>query len=142
MLQTSDHTESFTQFHGCLALTFGSHNKLDRISSQATAIEAMASMISEVLQEPKLSKNSQQRQNQIDQQASKINGLEAQNQKLTQLMEPKVLVNTITQAVASSLNISGGNKPQKSNTNGTSSYTGRPPQLAPGVDGSLDPELS
>ena len=51
--------------------------------------------------------------------------------------------------MASSLNISGGNKPQKSNTNGTSGYTGkpylgmpRPLQLTPGADGSLDPELS
>ena len=50
----------------------------------------------------------------------------AQNQKLTQLLEPKFLVDTITQAVASSLNISGGNKPQKSNTNGASSYTDKP----------------
>ena len=48
-LQTSNHMESFTQFHGHLALTFGSHNKLGRISSQATAIETTASTISEVL---------------------------------------------------------------------------------------------
>ena len=71
-LQTSDHTESFTQFHGHLALTFGSCNKLGRISSWTTAIETTASTISDVLQEPKLSKNSQQRQNQIDQQESQI----------------------------------------------------------------------
>ena len=57
-LQTSNHMESFTQFCGCLALTFGSHNKSDKISSQATAIETTASTISEVSQEPKLSKNS------------------------------------------------------------------------------------
>ena len=95
-----------------------------------------------------MSKNSQQRQNKIDQQASKISSLEVQNQKLTQLLEPKFLVNTITQAVASSLNING-NKPQKSDTNGVSGYTRepylgkpRPLQLALGVDGSLDPELS
>ena len=55
----------------------------------------------------------------------------------------------MTQAVASSLNISGGNKPPKSDTNGASGYTckpylgkPRPPHLTPGVDGSLDPELS
>ena len=57
-LQTSDHMESFTQFHGHLALAFGSCNKLGKISSQATAIETTASTISEVLQEPKLLKNS------------------------------------------------------------------------------------
>ena len=112
-------------------------------------IETTASTISEVLQEPKLSENSQQKQNQIDQQVSKISNLETQNQKLTQLPEPKFLVNTITQAVASSLNISRGNKPQKSNTNGVSGYSGksylgkpRPLQPALGVDGSLDPDLS
>ena len=49
VLQTSKHTESFSQFHGHLALTFGSHNKLGKISSQATAIETTASTISEVL---------------------------------------------------------------------------------------------
>ena len=57
-LQTSDHMESFTQFCGHLALTFVSHNRSGKISSQATAIETTASTISEVLQEPKLSKNS------------------------------------------------------------------------------------
>ena len=58
-LQTSDHMETFTQFCGRLALTFCSHCKLGKISSQATAIETTASTISEVLQEePKLSKNS------------------------------------------------------------------------------------
>ena len=74
--------------------------------------------------------------------------MEAQNWKLTQLLEPKFLVDTTTQAVASSLNMSGGNKPQKNVINGTSGYTGkpylgktRPPQLTLGDDGSLDPEL-
>ena len=57
VLQTSDHMESSTQFHGHLAFTFGSHNKSGKISSWATTIEATASTISDVLQEPKLSKN-------------------------------------------------------------------------------------
>ena len=58
------------------------------------------------------------------------------------------MVDTITQAVASSLNISGSNKPQNK-TNGTGSYTSKPylwklspPQLTLGTDGSLNPELS
>ena len=83
--------------------------------------------------------NSQQRQNKIDQQASKISSLEAQNQKLTQLLEPKFLVDTITKAVASNLNINVGNKPQRSDTSG---YTGKPYlgkpsplKLALGIDG-------
>ena len=103
-------------------------------------------MISEVSREPKLSKNSQQRQNRIDQQAAKISSLEAQNQKLAQLLEPKFLVETITKAVASNLNINVGNKPQQGEASG---YTGRPylgkprpSKLALGVNGSLDPELS
>ena len=48
VLQTSDHMESFTQFCGHLALTFGTCNKSGRISSQATVIETTASTISEV----------------------------------------------------------------------------------------------
>ena len=77
-----------------------------------------------------------------------MSSLEAQNRKLTQLFEPKFLVNTITKAAASSLNISEGNKPQ-STSSGRSGYTSkpylgkpRPPQFAPGIDGSLNPELS
>ena len=127
---------------------FGNHNKSGKISFQAAVIETTASVISEESWEPRLSKNSWQRQNRIDQQASKINSLKAQNWTLAQLLEPKFLVNTINQAVASSLNISGGNKPQN-NSNGTSRYTRkpylekpRPPQLALGTDGFLNPELS
>ena len=72
----------------------------------------------------------------------------AQNRMLTQHFEPRFLVNTIIQDLASSLNISGGNKPTNTN-NGMSGYTGksylgrpRTPQPAPGIDGSLNPELS
>ena len=146
VLQTSDPMETFTQFRGQLALTFGSHSRLGKISSRTAAIETTASTISEVLLESKLSKNSQQRQIRIDQQASKISSLEAQNQKQTLLLEPKFLVDTITKAVASNLNINVGNKPQQSEASG---YTGKPylgkprlSKLALGIDGSLDPELS
>ena len=47
VVQTSNHRESFTQFHGHLALTFGSHSNLGKSSSWATAIETTFSMISE-----------------------------------------------------------------------------------------------
>ena len=123
MLQTSNPTETFTQFQGQPALTFGSHSRSGKVSSQTAAIETTASTISEVSRESKLSKNSQQRQNRIDQQAAKISSPETQNQKLAQLLEPKFLVETITKAVASNLNINGGNKPQQGETSG---YTGRP----------------
>ena len=103
--------ESFTQFYGCLVLILGSHSKSGKINSQDSALETTSSMISEESQEPQLSKNSQQLQNKIDQQASRINSLQVQNKKLTQILEPIFLVNTVTQDVASSLNISGGNKP-------------------------------
>ena len=56
VLQTSDHTESFTWFHGHLALTFGSHSKLGKISSWLTAIETTFSVTSEESQESQLSK--------------------------------------------------------------------------------------
>ena len=48
VLQTSDPMETFTQFHGRLALTFGSHSWSGKVSSQAAAIETTASTISEV----------------------------------------------------------------------------------------------
>ena len=77
-----------------------------------------------------------------------ISSPEAQNQKLTQCLEPKFLVNTITLALGSNLNISIGNKPHNT-TNGSSGYSGkpylgkpRPPELNPGIDGPLNPELS
>ena len=88
------------------------------------------------------------RQDRIDKQASKISSLEVQDRKLTQLLEPKFLVNTITHALAHSINISRGNKPQNIN-NGMGVYTGKPSlgkprfsQLALGIDSSLNPELS
>ena len=145
VLQTSDPSETFTQFRGRLALTFGSRSRSGRVSSRTAAIETTASVISEVSREPKLSKNSRQRQHKIDQQAAKISSLETQNQKLAQLLEPKFLVETITKAVASNLNINIDKKSAQSE----SGYTGkpylgkpRPSKLAPGIDGSLDPELS
>ena len=49
VLQTSDPSETFTQFWGCPALTFGNCGRLGKVSSQTAAIETTASMISEVL---------------------------------------------------------------------------------------------
>ena len=48
MLQISNPSETFTQFWGQLALTFGSCSKLEKVSSQTAAIETTASMISVV----------------------------------------------------------------------------------------------
>ena len=41
VLQTSDHMENFTQFYGHLALTFGSHNKLGKLSSQLQQLKQL-----------------------------------------------------------------------------------------------------
>ena len=48
VLQTSNPMETFTQFWGRLALTFGSRSRSGKISSQAAAIETTALTISEV----------------------------------------------------------------------------------------------
>ena len=62
-----------------------------------------------------------------------------------QLLEPKFLVETITKAVASNMNM-GKIKNTECSPSGFVSkpYLGRPhpSQLAPGVDGSLDPSLT
>ena len=58
VLQTSNPLETFIQFRGHLALTFSSHSKSGKVSSQTAVIETTASVISEVSWEPKLSKNS------------------------------------------------------------------------------------
>ena len=146
VLQTSDPSETFTQFWGWLALTFGSCSKSGKVSSWTAAIETSTSVISEVSRKPKLSKNSQQRQHKIDQQAAKISSLEAHNQKLAQLLEPKFLVKTITKAVASNLNINMDKKFQQEQASGYTSrpYLGkpRPSKLPLGIDGSLNSELS
>ena len=143
----SDCTESFTQFCGHLAMTFGGRSKWEKTSSHTSAVEVSSPAISEESGEPKLSKKSIRRQNKINQQAICIISLKAQNRKLSQLLKPKFLVNTINQAVASNLNTNQGNKPTGSTS--WSSYTSKsylkkpfPPQLAPGKDGSLDPELT
>ena len=143
MLQSLEDSESFTQFWGHLAMTFGGRSKLGKTSSHTAAIKTSSYVISKEDGEHRLTKYSRQRK--IEQQASQISSLEAQNKKLGQLLEPKFLVETITRAVASNLNMGKSN-----NTEGSSSgfvskpYLGRPcpSQLAPGVDGSLDPSLT
>ena len=111
MLQSSGDSETFTQFRGCLAMTFGGRSKsgTSRTSSHTAAIETSSYVILEKAGECKLLKNSRQRQRRIEQQASQISSLEAQNKKLGQLLEPKFLVETITRVVASNLNMSKPN---------------------------------
>ena len=125
-------------------MTFGGRSRSGKTSSHTAMIEASSCIISEEAGEHRLSKNLRQRQWKIKQQALQISSLEAQNKKLGQLLEPKFLVETITKAVASNLNMG-----KTTNTEGSPSgfisklYLGRPcpSQLAPGVDGSLDSSL-
>ena len=145
MLQSLEDTESFTQFWGHLAMTFGGRSKSGKTSSHTAAIETSSYIISEETGECRLSKNSRQRQQKIKQQASQISSLQAQNKKLGQLLEPKFLVETITRAVASNLNMGKPNTTESSPSGFISKpYLGRPcpSQLAPGVDSSLDPSLT
>ena len=145
MLQSSEDLESFTQFQGCLVMTFGGRSRLGKTSSHTATIEASSCIISEEARECRLSKNTRQRQWKIKQQASQISSLEAQNKKLGQLLEPKFLVETITKAVASNLNMGKTNIAEGSPSGFVSKpYLGRPhpSQLALGVDGSLDPSLT
>ena len=145
MLQSSENSESFTQFWGHLAMMFGGRSKLGKTSSHTASIETSSYVISEEAGEHRLSKNSRQRQKKIEQQASQISSLEAQNKKMGQLLEPKFLVETIIRAVASNLNMGKPNTTESSPSGFASKpYLGRPhpSQLAPGVDGSLDPSLT
>ena len=126
-------------------MTFGGRSRLGKTSSHTATIEASSCIISEETGECRLSKNSRQRQRKIEQQASQISSLEVQNKKLRQLLEPKFLVETITKAVASNLNMGKTNNTEGSPSGFVSEpYPGRPhpSQLAPGVDSSLDPSLT
>ena len=145
MLQSSEISESFTQFQGHLAMMFGGRSKSGKTCSHTAAIETSSYVISEEAGEHRLLKNSRQRQRKIEQQSSQISSLEAQNKKLGQLLEPKFLVETITRVVASNLNMGKPNNTESSPGGFISKpYLGRPrqSQLAPGVDISLDPSLT
>ena len=137
VLQTSNPSETFTQFRGHLALTFGSRSRLGKVSSWTAAIETTASVISEVSWEPKLSKNSRQRQHKVDQKAAKISSLEAKIRNWHSCLSQSS-VETITKAVASNLNISVDKKSSQNESGYTSKpYLGkpRPSKLALGLMG-------
>ena len=82
-------------------------------------------------------------------QEAQIKSLQTQNQQLQGLLDPKLLVNAISQAVTTSLKMES----EPTNEGGADAtgagfsskpYLGkpRPSQLAPGADGSLNLELS
>ena len=125
-------------------MTFGDQSRSGKLAPIQLQLR-FPCVISKETQEHRLSKNSRRRQNKINQQASQISSLEDQNRKLGQLCEPKYLVETITQAVASSLKMDKTTKLDSSPSGFTSKpYLGKPhpSQLAPGVHSSLDPALT
>ena len=125
-------------------MTFSGCSRSGKAGSGTAAVEVSSCVISEEVEEHRLSKYSRQRQNKINQQASQISSLEAQNRKLGQLLEPTFLVETITQAVASSLKMDKTTKLDSSPCGYNSKpYLGKPhpSQMPPGVGGSLDPAL-
>ena len=81
-------------------------------------------------------------------QEAHIKSLQTQNQQLQGLLDPKSLVNAISQAVTTSLKMGSqptvkGEVENKGAGFNSKPYLGkpRPSQLAPGTDGSLNPEL-
>ena len=121
-------------------MTFVGWSRSRKTGSHTATVEASSCVISEEVEECRLLRNSRQRQKKIDQQALQISSLEAQNKKLGQLLEPKFLVETITQAVASSLKMGKTTIPESVPSGFISKpYLGRPcpSQLGPGVDGSV-----
>ena len=119
VLQTSNPSKTFTQFRGCLAPTFSSHSKSGKVSSWTAAIETTASMISEVAREPKLSKNSRQRQHKIDQQAAKISSLGSTEPEIGTAAQSQNFWSKPSQRlVASNLNINMDKKSQQEQASG------------------------
>ena len=80
---------------------FGGHTKQRKSSVAAVDIEAEISQI-----EGKLSRNSRQWKNKINRQEAEINRLKTKSEQLRGLLDNKLLVNAISQAVTTSLKVS------------------------------------
>ena len=117
-MQSSLEEETFTRFWRCLVTMFGGHERQSRSSVTTKGIDIEVNEISG--SENSLSKNSRQCQNKINRQEDQISSLKDQNSQLKGLLDSKVLVNAISQAVTTGLKLS----PQPTNkggagTNGT-----------------------
>ena len=143
-LQSSPEEELFTKFWGQLVTVFGGHTKQSQ--SSATSIDSNVHLINEI--EGKLSKNSRQCWNRINQQEAQIKSLQNQNQQLQGLLDPKLLVDAISQAVTTGLKL-GSQSTDKGGMNSKGAefvskpylWKPRPSQLAPDTDESLNLEL-
>ena len=142
-LQSSLEEESFTKYQGSLVTMFGGCTSQSWSSATSASINTEINQISDL--EGKLSKNSRQCQNKINQQEAQIMSLQNQNKQLQGLLDPKLLVNAISQAVTTGLKL-GSQLTNKgdADSNGTGfvskPYLGNPrlSQLAPGADRSLN----
>ena len=72
-------------------------------STTTSSIESGVNVVRET--EGKLSKNSRQQQNKINQQEAQVKSLQSQTQQLQGLLDPKSLVSAISQAVTTSLKL-------------------------------------
>ena len=145
-LQSSPEEESFTKFWGCLVTMFGGHMRQSRSSATPSSIDTEVNEISDL--EGKLSKNSRQHQTKSTGRRHRLQTYRIRNKQLTSLLDSKALVNASSQAVTTNLTLSTQpiNK-GSADSNGTGFVSKpylrkpRPSQLAPGADGSSNPDL-
>ena len=116
----------FIQFHGYLAMMFGGQIKLGRNSSKISAVKVPYHRFLRRQKNPNCGKSPRSVKIKIIQETLIISSLGVQNQKLNQLLDPKVLVDANIQAVSSSLKISQGNKPNGSSRGSNKPYLGHP----------------
>ena len=135
---------SFTEFCSILAKVLGVHAKRTKPTSVTTSavsgpadnsLNNDANLSKSQKKHHKLKTNTQA----IADIQNKLDAAIAQNQQYQEILKPDALKKVITQAVTSS----SPPKTQASNNPFSKPYLGspRPPQMMPGVDGTLDPSL-
>ena len=97
MMQSSPEEETFTRFWGHLATMFGGHARQSKASATSPGKDAEVSKIGGL--EAKFSKNFRQWQHTNHKQEEQISSLQDKNKQLKGLLDPKVLVDAISQAV-------------------------------------------
>ena len=102
-LQSSPEEETFTKFWGTLVTMTGGHTKQTKSPITFTGIAAKMTEIRDFGN--KLLKNYRQCQNKINKQEAQMNSLLSQNEELRGLLDPRLLVNTISQAGTTSLKV-------------------------------------
>ena len=143
--------QTFTQFQGQLALTFGKRCKKDTKMHVTTA--AISGESSPGAQKDPMSCNSRKHQNTIDIQAVEITSMQAnlkkaqeENKKPRWVFDPSSIAQVICKAVNSLQT-----KPDRSSSGmvWSPSHAGkpyhgkqRPPQLHPGADSTLNPDMT